>query len=352
MKLIIDWQPSSFFGWGVYGINLALELARRNIEAMTSHVVRQADIVVDPLRRAALDPFIRRSQLFPLQDRTGATFLHALGNDFLPARAGPPPGRPRIGVTFFEEPPSAEAIERAKSYDLIIAGSSWNEQVLRSYGVSRVRTVIQGVDRSLFHPAPRRGLYPGRFLIFSGGKAEPRKGQDIVVKAFRVFGRRHDDAMLVTAWHSPWPALAQGMDLDLSEFGDWPELQSSSVARSPRVIDVGAVPNGAMASVYRECHVGLFPSRSEGGTNLVAMECIACGIPAIVSANTGHLDLLRLSGARPVRSVPVTGEPDLEEILDQLERAYCGDRGPGEERLPGWDETAGGLIEATGSVTS
>ena len=45
------------------------------------------------------------------------------------------------------------------------------------------------------------------------------------------------------------------MDLDLSAFAG-------------RVIDVGQLPNGVMAPVYRECDVALFPNRAEGGTNL------------------------------------------------------------------------------------
>jgi hypothetical protein len=44
----------------------------------------------------------------------------------------------------------------------------------------------------------------------------PRIGQDIVVAAFRIFGRRLSEAIPVRAWHSPWPELARGMDLDLS----------------------------------------------------------------------------------------------------------------------------------------
>ena len=38
-----------------------------------------------------------------------------------------------------------------------------------------------------------------RFLIFSGGKMELRKGQDIVLAAFKIFARRHPEATLVTA---------------------------------------------------------------------------------------------------------------------------------------------------------
>lgn len=335
MKLVIDWQLSSYFGWGIYGINLALEWARRpDIEAHSAHVVRLDQVAVGRLRLNAIAPFVRRSnmQQAPPPD---AIILHALGNDF----AGDiPEKQPRIGVVFFEEPLSPAGVERARRYDTIVAGSTWNADVLKGHGLGNVVTLIQGVDRSLFHPAPCRNLYPGRFLIFSGGKAEPRKGQDLVVAAFRVFAQRHPEAMLVTAWHSPWPQLRFGMDIDLSGLLD-------------RVIDIGAAPNSAMAPIYRECHVGLFPSRAEGGTNLVAMELIACGVPAIVSANTGHLDLLRLTNVRGIYSKPATGdqsgpgEPNLEQMLYELERIFDGEVPRGEDRLPGWDVAAQGLID-------
>jgi glycosyltransferase involved in cell wall biosynthesis len=330
MKIALDWQLSSFFGWGVYGMNMALEWAKDpSIEA--SGIIRSVDeIVIDRLRKKAIFPFVKRS-LAPLRD--DAILLHSLGNECDGYLTRPS----RIGVIFFEQPLSPQAIERAKSYDILIAGSTWNEELLCSYGLTNVRTFIQGIDRSLFHPAPKRNLYPGRFLIFTGGKAEPRKGQDIVVKAFRIFARKHPEAMLVTAWNSPWPQLRNGMDLDLSEFAD-------------RVIDVGAVPNGQMATVYRECDVGLFPNRAEGGTNLVAMECIACGLPVILSLNTGHLDLVRLA-PQSTYSVGVTGVINLDEILYFLEQAFDGPLSAGEHHLPGWDTTAAGLIQAVKDIS-
>ncbi len=334
MKIAIGWQMSCFFGWGVYGINLALELSRRNIEAMTTFPVIKEQLVLDQLRLKRLMPVIRNSISHRDKPPSGYTLLQSLGNDFLPEPCA------RIGVTFFEEPLSPAAVERAKRFDIVITGCTWSEEEMRSHGLTNARTFIQGVDRSLFHPAPRRNIYPGRFLIFSGGKAEPRKGQDIVVRAFRIFARKHPEAMLVKAWHSPWPQLAAGMDLDLSEFGD-------------RVIDVGAVPNGQMATVYRECHVALMPSRSEGGTNLVAMEAIACGLPVILSDCTGHRDLVRLA-PKSVRAVPAPGalhgEPDLDAVLAHLEYVFDGKNEVGPDNLPGWDHTADGIIQAVSEV--
>jgi glycosyltransferase involved in cell wall biosynthesis len=90
-----------------------------------------------------------------------------------------------------------------------------------------------------------------------------------------------------------------------------------------------------MPAVLREMDVALFPNRCEPGTNLVAMECMAVGLPVILSANTGHLDLMTpensyaLSRQAPVDPVRASvggsagwGESDCEEILAQLEAIY------------------------------
>ena len=205
-------------------------------------------------------------------------------------------------------------------------------------------TVLQGVDTSLFHPAPRaRTIPPDRFVVFSGGKLELRKGQDLVLAAFRAFHARHPEALLLAAWHSPWSNLMQtavahpGITWPRPAPDATPDVVGWAVANgipADSVISVGPTPNIAMPHVIREADVALFPNRAEGGTNLVAMECMACGIPTILSANTGHLDLLR----HPDVAMPLTrqnavtrrddvdttdwGESDVEEMVEALERAW------------------------------
>jgi glycosyltransferase involved in cell wall biosynthesis len=286
-----------------------------------------------------------------------ATVLVALGNDF----AAPPAvhgvrlsGRPTVGVVFFEIPRLPPAvIDRAGGYALIVAGSRWNADVLAEYGIGEVRVVLQGVDPTLFHPGPAAGLFGDRFLIFSGGKLELRKGQDIVLAAFRRFAGRHPEAMLVTAWHSPWPALARTIDASglvapvvLGPDGriDVRAWAAASGIDPARVLDLGAVPNALMPPILREMDVALFPNRAEGGTNLVAMECMACGVPAVLSANTGHLDLIATDTCYPLeRQRPVGGfgagigrtagwgESDVDEIVACLDRVYA-DRGEAQRR--------------------
>ena len=84
----------------------------------------------------------------------------------------------------------------------------------------------------------------------------------------------------------------------------------------------------------READVAIFPNRAEGGTNLVAMECLACGVPTVLSANTGHLDLIKDEHSYSLNSqTPANpdsfeigsdgwGESDIEEVLETLEHIY------------------------------
>jgi glycosyltransferase involved in cell wall biosynthesis len=365
--VIINWGVSSYFGWGVYGLNLALAWANDPaLQLVGTRPVSASDLAVDPIRQAALAPFIQDSARLQEQLRAfrgrhmtvSAPMLGAVtaGFEILPVLEDVGlSGQPTIALTFFETTQHRpEAIARAAQFPLIITGSRWNEQVLRAHGLTNVRTILQGVDPSLFHPAPRVRYVGDRFLVFSGGKLEPRKGQDIVVVAFRKFAERRPDALLVAAWHSPWPEFARQMDRTRRAapvtFGPDGRLDATAWAaanglRPDQFLDAGQTPNALMPQLLRQMDVALFPNRCEGGTNLVAMECMACGVPVILSANSGHLDLIEDDNcyvlqrqaalddeiAKPFGDVPGWGDSDVDEAVELLERAYL-DRGDARRR--------------------
>jgi len=100
-----------------------------------------------------------------------------------------------------------------------------------------------------------------------------------------------------------------------------------------KVIEIGQVPNALMPSLLREMDCALAPSRAEACTNLLAKEAMACGVPVILAANTGVKDLIAegnsvpLTRQRTVRDYALSGtegwgEPDVEEIVNALERLY------------------------------
>jgi glycosyltransferase involved in cell wall biosynthesis len=285
-------------------------------------------------------------------------------------------GRPSIGVVVFETARLAEdALSRARMLPVIVAASDWNRRVMLAHGLENVETVLQGVDPTVFHPAVASGLYSERFCVFSGGKLEYRKAQDIVLAAFACFAARHPEALLVTAWHSPWPQVSQTLNTSslvgpvlLSDTGtvDVAGWAVENGVPSRQVVDLGTIPNNQMAVVLREMDVAVFPNRCEGGTNQVAMECMACGLPVILSRNTGHLDLIEdencyvLEVQQPLDGVgagfgdvPGWSESNVDELLDRLERVFIDRRAARERGLRAakklanmtWAHTARGMKE-------
>jgi glycosyltransferase involved in cell wall biosynthesis len=380
--VILQWSPSSFFGWGIYGLNLALNWASdTDIEPVCASPIDPSQITLDPLRQRLVLPFLVRSLEFQARVKEhahgGATadvpLLLALGNGFRGSAAAHNVvlgGNPTIGIVFFEDSLDGEAIERARQLSLIVTGSSWNERVLRACGLDHVHTVLQGIDPTQFHRAPKLGAMGDRFLIFSGGKMELRKGQDIVLAAFKVFAKRHPEATLVTAWHSPWPHLARSLDqtgiaapiaFDKDGRLDVRAWVGANDIPADRVIDLGDVPNISMPAILREMDVAVFTNRAEGGTNLVAMECMASGLPVILSRNTGHLDLIEEDNCYPlldqrpaenrwnsIGNVACWGESQVDEVVERLEEVFaaraeaerCGRRAAAMMKRFTWAHTA------------
>ncbi|NJN85700.1 MAG: tetratricopeptide repeat protein [Leptolyngbyaceae cyanobacterium SL_7_1] len=339
-------------GWRVYGLNLALQLLRIPGVAPAPLTPLSAPHLLNPIHRSMLTPTLGHQQVLqqlldrhPAQTITGDLLvLKPLGNNLVTTEEMRRIfGQPTIGTIFFEDTHlTPAAIAQAERYDLIVAGSHWNAQVLRQHGIDHVVTVLQGIDPSIFHPAPAARWFGDRFVIFSGGKLEYRKGHDLVVAAFKVFHQRHADALLLTAWHNPWLETMAGLE-QTGHVTGLPRVTHGQIQIKPwlvengispeATIDLGAIPNHLAGQILREADVAVFPNRAEGGTNLVAMESLACGIPTILSTNTGHQDLLgdhcyplatqgQVRGCALYRGTDGWGESLVEEIVETLETIY------------------------------
>jgi glycosyltransferase involved in cell wall biosynthesis len=351
--IVFRWAASSFFGWGIYGLNLMLHWPQ---PALTAHPIDRIVLTREDQRRR-VDELLRASEQFheqlkPFANRAVVSDMPVFvsyGNDlerYFAIHQVDVFGTPSIGVAFVEDAAiSAGNVVGANQLPLMVAGSSWNAELLRAAGVRNVAMVLQGVDVELFRPRPRTGRFAGRFVVFSGGQSSFRKAQDLVLVAFRAFAERHREALLIAAWHSPWPDRAQsyatgGSRLPPPPAGADGRLDVTGWATEADIpreqfLDLGRVPNADLPLVLAEANVALFPNRAEGGTNLIAMECLASGIPTILSANTGHLDLIQRTGtfaatrqqpvpaAPSMRSTQGWGESDVEELVELLETIYA-----------------------------
>jgi glycosyltransferase involved in cell wall biosynthesis len=250
------------------------------------------------------------------------------------------------GYTFFEiNVLSPQNIQNGKdNFDIIVTGSKWCEAVLRKHGLNKVTTIIQGIDPQLFNPThAAKELFKDRFVVFSGGKFELRKGQDIVIKAYKILQDRHPDVMLVNAWYNPWTFSMQTMAASPYIKCNFTETDYLKAITNifyengidlNRVINVMPRQNAKMAKLYKNTDVGLFPNRCEGGTNLVLMEYMACGKPVIASFSSGHKDILNPTNSILIKNMKplninsrevlqaIWDDPDLDETIDHLEAAY------------------------------
>ena len=353
-SLGISWVLSTISGYGVYGLQIALEFLKQGGQQLV--LSRKPYIsALPPLTELTLSPFFQLGAKLDAFTKANPDevlmfkhpVLHGSSNDYAGFLGQDKIwGKPNVACVAIEQLFFTDYGRKiAKNYDMSIAISRWNEAFLKSLDIGPVHLCHQGIDPSLFHPGPGLDLYPGRFIIFSGGKFEFRKGQDIVVAAYKRFRERHSDALLITCWQNllePEAAafaeagLCKGVPKTAEAHGlmikDW-LLQQGLPENS--FIELPFTHNLLMPTVLRECDVAIFPNRCEGGTNLVAMEAMACGIPTFVAYNTGQKDLVDLIGAGALQhQSPITsasgltctddwGASAVDEIVEKLEQVYC-----------------------------
>ena len=334
--------------WGVCGRYVTRELARMAPVCLVTDRL-EAGLVGDELELAAL-----RGLLAPPEIQAGraadveSPVLQSVpGPDLAPLRPRLR-GRRNVGYAFFEQTTfQPSSIETARTlYDVLATGSSWCSEILRQHGLSEVRTIVQGVDPTIFRPVPGgREFFGDRFVVFSGGKFALRRGQDLAIAAFKVIQERHEDVLLVTSWFNPVPAGVRTMRASPYIHFEAPAgavehrtliegVLAANGVDATRAIHLGPLPNAAMARVYRNSDIGMFPSRCEGGTNLVMMEYMACGRPAIATFGSGHKDVLTDENSLPLRRLRqatvrdgdeapnVWHDAELEEVVEKLEWAY------------------------------
>lgn len=350
-SLAFTWQLTEMHGWGLVGVHTALYLMDIGRPPLLLEQPLLSSLRAENLERVrGLENAYRQVTGIAAQNPGRVLLLdefdvmHALGNGFEPGPASARfRGRRNIGVIAYEDTRfTPQVLERARQYDRIVVHSTFNAKLLEAQGFGNVGLAFQGVDPTEMAPQPRTGRFGDRFVIFSGGKLEFRKGQDIVLAAFRIFQQRHPDALLATAWQNAWAYLAMGV----AESAHTPTPPRTD-ANGRLMIHQWAVDNGTPADAFvdlgflrrnqiapalAECDVAVFPNRCEGATNLVAMEAMACGVPVILSANTGHLDLMHGDVCLNLtRQTPTPdrdggrvgwGDSSVEELVERLEDVY------------------------------
>lgn len=208
-------------------------------------------------------------------------------------------GLKTMGIFFCEDFPFAHEwinFRHQNPWDFYLAGSEWNRSKCVPFPSA---LAIQGVDERVFFP--KRNIPADQpFTVFSGGKFEYRKGQDIVLAAFAKFVKRVPNSFLIGAWHNPWYGTQDTMRQSNLVKYDIPSVTGSEWTRMALELGIPresfkfygkSIKPENMAELMNSSHLGVFPNRCEGGTNLVLMESIATGLPVIASISTGQREI-------------------------------------------------------------
>jgi len=310
-----------YTGWGVCSINLAKEICKK-------HKVKYvSDELIDQFKHNALSHSFFTSIKFDNKDflktQKDHPIIQGVQHDLSPY-LGYFSGSKKIAITFADREIPKELVNKANDhYDHIIAGSEWCKNLLQQHNVKS--TVIhQGIDPLIFNSSRKdKNFFLDDFLIFSGGKFEERKGQDILIKAYKVIQDRYPDVKLVCSWYNAYTGKC-GKE----------ELEKSGIDLN-RVIFIPLLTNNNMVEIYQNTDIGVFPSRCEAGTNLVMMEYMACGKTAISSVETGQKDLITKKNGLSLKSkgefllkdekgkvVSIWEEPDSDHLVELLDWSY------------------------------
>jgi glycosyltransferase involved in cell wall biosynthesis len=339
--LILNWGINCFSGWGLVGMNYC-GLLNQHYRVIAPNVFGAAELVgMDPLKWPVMQKIIEQSKSWVYHD--DCTWIDPIGND-LKTPHQEIEAKTQIARVIVEKPDVSRAFDYLKHFDRVFTGSTWNKEIIENYTGKETKVIHEGIDAGLFSPRAKSGWLPSdKFYIYSAGKVEFRKGQDVVLVAFGQFAKKHPDARLVTCWNSPFADIANGYrgiaaaPLWLKENGqlDIKRWASDNDIDPGRIIDLGCFPNFVMPHVLNEMDVMLAPTRVESCTSLPVKEAMACGVPVIYGLHTGMKDLeglgLPLLKQTPIRAsseyfFPANNidwyESDPDEIDELLERVY------------------------------
>lgn len=160
--------------------------------------------------------------------------------------------------------------------DQVLAPSHFVEKSFLENGfpAEKIHRIPYSTDLSVFRPDSSRP--PGRpFTVINTGGLSLRKGTPYLLEALRnLKGRIPDLRILLTR------QISDSIRPILSKYGDLPIDWSETLPPSP------------LADRLRSADLFILPSLEEGMAR-TALEAMACGLPVILTPNTGACDLVQ-----------------------------------------------------------
>jgi glycosyltransferase involved in cell wall biosynthesis len=178
-------------------------------------------------------------------------------------------------------PPVAEHYHRRSvammaDVDYVLSPSSYvsDSFLERGFRPEQIFRIIYPVDFTHFTPSPAPRPADRPLTVISTGSLSLRKGTPYLLEAFRIVRRREPTARLLltqVVMDSARPVLRKYSDLPI----EW----------------AGHLPHPLLAERLRSADIFVLPTLEEGLVR-TATEALACGLPAIVTPNSGVNDFI------------------------------------------------------------
>jgi glycosyltransferase involved in cell wall biosynthesis len=163
-----------------------------------------------------------------------------------------------------------KVLDEFKLADFIVVPSTHAKRtyVAQGFVPERILILPYGVDLTDFHPSTNR---PSTFRVVYAGSLTLRKGVQYLLELFA--GSRIPGAELILA--GPVDPLFKPI---LSRFKD-------------SYTYLGVIPKLDLRALYASCSVFVLPSLADS-FSLATLEAMACGLPVIITENTGAADAI------------------------------------------------------------
>jgi glycosyltransferase involved in cell wall biosynthesis len=228
----------------------------------------------------------------------------------------------------------------------VLCSSRWSAAELsRRYGRREVGVAVPGVTPAAVSRGSQGAGAP-HFLTLAS--LTPTKDQLTLVHA------------LAQLADLPWTAALVGTDQADAEYAASVRSEIAAAGLADRITVPGLLIEEALGREWDTTDLLLLPSRVET-YGLVVGEALARGIPAVISAGTGAVEALQQGAASKSEATPGTavrsGDPaSLSTVLRSwltepaLRHAWRQAALARRDTLPGWQQTAGAVLEYLGRL--
>lgn len=209
----------------------------------------------------------------------------------------------RVGISFFERNKLDKVrVHHLNSLDLILSPSKWAENVMKESGVvAPIEVCPMGADPSTFFPSKTKY---NEFVVFHCAKIELRKGSDLLIQLFNRAFSPNDNVKLKISWQNPF--------LEEKEHREWDTFAlNSEMGRAGKIELLQRFnTDKELADIMRQCHVGFFPTKSEG-FGLPILESLSCGLQVVTTNYSAQTEFCNENNCHLIE-------------IDELEPAYDG----------------------------